>query len=184
MQELNIVEKILKIVPIKNLIFISIVSSSILLFAPEWLLMKIYLKDFKDCNGFVIGIVFLISLVFWINYLFSDYVMPKINDISLKRKYTNLLSNMKNTSEINIIANFLNVDNNTLYLSCYDGSVRVLRNSGIISPVSSENPVDISDPKIAYYMKPVVYDIIDENETLKEKFSDIFEELDNESIFV
>ena len=184
MKELNIVEKILNIVPIKNLIFISLVSSSILLFASDWLLEKIYLKDFKEINGFGIGITFLISSVYCICCFIFDFIIPIVDKVRLRKGCMDYLSTIRSKSEINIIANFLKVDNNTLYLSYHDGSVHVLRNKGIICPVSSSNTIDISNPKIAYFMQPIVFDIINDNDKLKKKFSVIYEELDNESPFI
>ena len=167
----KLIKELIDIFKIKNIIIFCFLASSILLFTPDQLLDKIYLVDFRNKYGFIIGIIFYLSIVIILVYLINDKISTKIDLFRYKQKINSFLHKLDDITAIAIISKFLKSKDNTLYLKMNTGSVARLRSVGIISPTNDTNAVyDITEPKIPFLMQPMVYDIIKKDEGLFNKF--------------
>lgn len=158
-----------------------LVACGVLLFMPDEIMKKLYLKSFLDKYGFYIGILFTLtfSLVIFtiLGHIFVKIKNKYLEWKSNKDKYK--LLNSLNDNEKFILFLFYQSDSNTLYLPPTLGTVAKLRSFGMITPTTTQFIVDMRDPKYPFLMQPWVYDCIDEN--YDKYFESILNELEEDN---
>ena len=150
-------------------------ATGLILFLPENILLKMYLINFKDKFGFVIGIVFLLSISILIVFILS-YIVNKIktkitNHKVKKRQIAYLLK--ADERKTNLIKEFIKNDTHTLSLPMNDGLILELEQFMVISTAGNTQLADFdfnNNVYIKYFLQPWVIDIIASNDELKKKF--------------
>jgi hypothetical protein len=150
-----------------------VVASGILLFLPENMIQKFYMTSFRDEYGFIIGIIFVVSISI-LSALLVRKIYTVINDkrtnkkvIEGQRKYLLKASNEK----VSLICEFLRQPTHTLTLPMNDGLVIELQNFYVISPAGQTHLVSMLNPEITYFLQPWVLERIDADEELRRKFN-------------
>lgn len=177
MEMLKTIPELLKL-PIRIIVSLCIASGFVLLL-PNNLIEKLYMLSFRENYGFIIGIVFILSLSITLCYLLF-YLSPKIwnkltykkNNEKIKRGQRKFIANLNNY-EIEIIKALINEPDNTLELPMNTGIVRKLENYFVISKAGTSFQVDLDYPVIPYFLQPWVFKYFDSKGNLiKEKLED------------
>lgn len=144
-------------------------AAGMMLFLPDTLISKIYLNEFRNEYGFVIGTTFIVSISILIigiiisiyNYFYQIHKNKKIKENS--EKVISSLDDYKKT-----IVYYLYIeDNHTNELPVNDGAVVFLENMMIIGKAASQYPIsDISNPMFPYLLQPWVIEKLQCNEEL------------------
>lgn len=177
MEGIKIIPELLKL-PIKIIVALCI-ACGIIILIPDNLANKLYMVNFRNDYGFILGIVFVITLSISLCY-FIFYIVPIIwKKIFSKRENEKIKKGMKkflndlNENELEIIKELIRQPDNTLLLPYNTGIVSKLSHYGVISPVSSTNYVDLLDPRIPYFLQPWVFNYFDDSgNLLREKVQD------------
>ena len=122
------VPKFLKIlnIPLKILLPSVCVFTGLILFLPEKVLNKLYLYEWKNENGFVLGLFFIISLtliLIYVLYFVIKFVRRKVNLIFRKRRSFKSLKEL-NGVELSIIAYVYSSPN---YTSVFDYNQPIIK---------------------------------------------------------
>lgn len=157
-----------------NILFAISFTTGLILFLPEDILSKMYLINFRNKFGFIIGILFFLSVSILIVFILS-YIIEKIkNKIKThkykKRRIEYLLRIDK--SKTNLIKEFIKNETHTLSLPMNNGSVLELEYLKIISTAGNTQLAnyDYDDVYLKYFLQPWVLDLIINNDELKKKF--------------
>jgi len=169
----NIVEFLKLPIQIITAVF---VATTLLLFIPDSLAQKIFVKNFRLEYGSYIGIIFVITLSLITCYLLF-YFIPKIWKKIIKKSDNKKIKvgqqkliNSLNKNELEIIKELIKQPDNTMELPMNRGIVQKLEYNFIISKAGSTFAVDITDPIIPYFLQPWVFDFFDDKGNLiKEK---------------
>lgn len=138
--------------PVKNLIPIASVTGTIL-FLPTEILNKLYLTNFKEQWGFIIGIIFLISTAISIQELIikgykkceNSYYKKKFKEIQPK-----ILKELS-LKEIIVVSLLNESPNGTVFFPITNGIIVKLENKKVISKTTLKCGVsDIVNPKFPY----------------------------------
>ena len=124
------------------IIYIICASSGSLLFLSDEILQKIYLFNIREEYGYIIGLIFIVSLISGVG-LILKYCYEKmkfIYDIYYKGKYT-ILS--LSTYEKAIFFKMYTSENYTLKLRLGDGAVVRLKDENIITVISGYYFTDV-----------------------------------------
>ena len=177
MENVKFLPELLKL-PIKVIVALCI-ASSIIILIPDNFADKLYITSFSNDYGFILGIVFVVTLSISLCY-FAFYIIPivwkkffyKKENEKVKKGKQKFLKNL-NEYELEIIKELIKQPDNTLLLPYNTGIVKKLTYFGVISPVSSENIIDLYNPRIPYFLQPWVFNYFDNNGNLiKEKVED------------
>lgn len=148
-------------------------SSGIVLFSPSSFLDKLYLLDYKDKYGSVLGIVFVVSVAILVVQLLI-IICKKISNYILDKKLLNAqIRFLKNIDEPKkeILIKLLQSPTHTAMLPMRNAYVIELTNINAITPAGSNHPVDnLCNPRINYFLQPWVYKLINEDQELSKKF--------------
>lgn len=153
---------------------VSIVAG-IIIFIPDKLAKKIYMLDFRNNYGFVISIIFLISISILIVLLFTNIckkIKNKIDNNKLKKGRTKYLLNVDKT-KAKLIKAFIKEETHTLKLNQNDGLTQELSYFGIISLAGSTQAVDFgydNEMYLYYFLQPWVINLINSNDELIKKY--------------
>lgn len=134
-------------------------SSGILLFLPNSFLERLYIIEFREDNGFMIGMIFvLMSSILIINLVFNT--MKVISDQRRNKEfYKNAKVKILSLSDYQkgIIYGLYEEENRTYLLPMYDGAVQELNHLFIIQKAASQiftfNP---NNPELPYFLQPWV----------------------------
>lgn len=177
MDALKTIPELLKL-PIKIIVALCIASGLILLL-PNNLIEKLYMLSFRENYGFIIGIVFIVSLSITVCYILF-YLVPKIwerltrksKNEKLKKGQRKFLSSLNN-NELEIIKLLIKEEDNTLKLPMNRGIVKKLEHYFVISPAGTNFAIDLEEPIIPYFLQPWVFEYFDKNgNIIKEKLED------------
>ena len=120
-------------------------ATGLILFLPEKILKKMYLINFKDKFGFIIGIVFLISIsilfIFLLTFVIKK-IKNKIDDRNVKKGRIKYLLNA-DKSKTNLIKEFIKDKTHTLSLPMNDGLILELQYFGIINAAGNTQLADM-----------------------------------------
>ena len=140
-------------------------STGLVLFLPEDIIEKVYLNEFKDKYGSILGIVFIVSLSILlfslIFFIFQYFFMKFSNKKFMKNAEDKLLS--LNRQERYVIREFFNTSDNTLNLPVNNGLTTKLEYYKIIGKAASTSIVsgyDSNDWRFPYLLQPWVYEVI------------------------
>ncbi|UOO45501.1 superinfection exclusion B family protein [Enterococcus casseliflavus] len=158
--------------PIKIMSALTLASGSLLLL-PSRFLKQLHLTTFINKYGFIIGLVFIISL----SILIITLVIQIFNFISEKRSirnfYKNAESRLRKLSpfEICIVLRLFENENYTSFLPINDGAVQKLENQLVISKTTNQYMVtNPNTAKFPYLLQPWVVEELIEKEDLLEFF--------------
>ncbi|MGD6831441.1 superinfection exclusion B family protein [Sutcliffiella halmapala] len=134
-------------------------ASGVLLFSPKSFLERLYIVDFRDENGFMIGLVFILMVsILIINLVFNS--MKVISDQKRNKEfYKNAKVKILGLSDYQkaIIYGLFEEENRTYPLPLFDGAVQELEHLYIIkkatTTVLTANP---NNPEIPYFLQPWV----------------------------
>jgi len=136
-------------------------ASGILLFSPETLLATMYMTEFRNSYGFIIGIVFIVSLsILIVNLIYTiakviSHTRAKKHFYATAEKRLRKLNNYQKT----IIFALSQEDNRTLPLPLHDGAVLELEQNKMIGKASSQYMVsDLNNALFPYLLHPWVSD--------------------------
>ncbi|NUJ08464.1 superinfection exclusion B family protein [Bacillus paranthracis] len=153
-------------------------ATGILLFSPDSFLKKLFMFSFREKNGFIIGIVFIVSLsILIINLIYKT--TKAIQSRNSKRKfYAEAESRLRklNTYQKFIIYSLYNEYNRTLPLPLHDGSVLELENKFMIGKATNQYMVaDLNNAEFPYLLQPWVSDELTNKPDLLSHFLSVYE---------
>lgn len=158
-----------------------VIASGILLFAPDIMIEKLYMVDFREKYGFIVAIVFLcslsISIVGMTTMVWTDYREKNLTKKALKNAKEQL--NQIDDYKAAIIYDLYKEDNHTDVLPLNDGAVRWLEQLMIIGKATSQYPVaDLQNPCFPYMLQPWVVSELDTNNELKIKYKEAYSRIE------
>lgn len=148
-------------------------ATGMMLFLPDTLISKIYLNEFRNEYGFIIGTTFIVSISILIigiiisiyNYFYQIHKNKKIKENS--EKVIKALDDYKKT----IVYLLYNEDNHTHELPLNDGAVVFLENMMVIGKATNQYFVDdITNPMFPYLLQPWVIEKLQNDEELLDSF--------------
>lgn len=148
------------------------VASGILLFLPDNVIQMLYMTEFREKYGFVIGIVFITSasiLVVLLIKLAYSGISKKYSLWKLKETQTKFLKKLDG-EKAGLVISFIQQPTHTMVLPMQDGLVIELQHYDVISPAGRTHLVSMPNPEITFFLQPWVLERIKENEELKTKF--------------
>lgn len=152
--------------------------SGTILFSPETLLKTIYMLDFRNKYGFIIGLVFIGSLsllIVNIIYQASQSIKKNRNERIFYAKAEERLKKLNNYQKSLIYMLFIQ-DNRTLPLPLHDGSVIELENKYMIGKAASQYFVqDLNNALFPFLLQPWVSDELSNKQNLLDEFRFAYE---------
>lgn len=153
-------------------------ASGILLFSPTSLLDKMFMLDFRDKYGFIIGIVFIVSIsILIVNLIYKT--AKSISNANAKRNfYANAEKRLQklNYYQKTILYALYQEDNYTLALPLHDGAVLELEQNYMIGKATSQYMVsDLNKALFPYLLQPWVSDELNNKPDLLSEFRAAFE---------
>lgn len=146
----SFIKEISKLLKAPYILFALLFASGLILFLPDNVIKKMYMFDFRDKFGFIIGIIFVLSLVFLI-LLSVKYIYDKYSNKKFTENVTKYLIEMNNNDKIEIIKQMLAEDDHTLELPTNNGIVIELQQLSIITPAGTYHCVDLNNPIIPFF---------------------------------
>ncbi len=163
--------------PVKIIVALTIATGGIL-FSPDLIAKKMYIMDFRDQHGFIIGIIFITSVSLLVIHL-SVFLYKLIENTILKFKFEKdskeILKNL-NTYQKSLVCLLYTRDNYTHDLPLYDGGVIFLENSLIITKAATEYLVNTNNPMFPFVLNPWVVKELQENQELLSSFKQAMRE--------
>jgi len=148
-------------------------ASGILLFSPEILLKKLFMMDFINKNGFILGIVFVVSIsILIVNIIFSCAKSFK-NAKARKQFYATAEKRLRKlTSYQKAIIYLLYIqDNRTFELPLNDGAIRELEQNKMVGKATTQYMVsDLINPVFPYLLQPWVANELSKKGELLDEF--------------
>lgn len=146
-------------------------TSGILLFLPDAIIAKLYMTDFRNNYGFVLGIVFVLSTAILTVLLISELYIGVKRKIDLKKliKVQTKFLKTIDGDKVLLIKEFLRMQSDNKMLPMQSRVVIELQQHNVISPAGQTHLVNMVDPKINYYLQPWVEQRIKEDEELRKK---------------
>lgn len=150
-------------------------ASGLILFLPEEALNALYMVNFRNDFGFILGPVFILSISI-LSIMLGAFIVKRIADkISWKRinRKTEAYLLSADSVKTTLIREFLADETHTLSLPMNDGLVIELNSLGIISMAGKTQvtgPRFDGQLKVRYFLQPRIISIIDNNPELKKKY--------------
>lgn len=153
-------------------------ASGILLFSPTALIERMYMLDFREKYGFIIGIVFIVS----VSILFVNFIYKTSTSISNAKSKKNFYATAeKRLQKLNnyqkaILYALYQQDNRTLPLPLHDGAVLELEQNMMVGKATSQYFVnDLNNASFPYLLQPWVVDELNNKSNLLSDFRRAFE---------
>lgn len=158
--------------PTKIIVALTI-ATGIILFIPDSILNKMYMMNFRTTYGFIIGLVFIISLS--ISLVYSIIVVYKFfSKKYYKHKFMkNAVSYLEKLTSYQkfIVFDLYQEDNFTEELPLHDGAIKILEHYMMIGKATTQYFVeDFNNALFPYMLQPWVVEKLNENIELKKKF--------------
>lgn len=153
-------------------------ASSILLFSPTFFLEKLFMLEFREQYGFIVGIVFLVSISILIVNLVYTISKSAMAAKSRRDFYTNAEKILKGLSDYQktIVYGLFQEDNHTAELPIHDGAVAALSQLQIIGRISGQYMVsDLNNAVIPYLLQPWVAQELQKKPELSLDFKNAFD---------
>lgn len=164
--------------PTKIMVAIAL-ATGIVLFLPGELISKMYMDEFRNEYGFIIGAAFIVSIsIFTVGIVISFYnCCNKIyTRKKTKRKMYKLLASLDDYKKTIVYALY-NKYNHTHELPLNDGAVVFLENMKVIGKATNHCCVDdITNPKFPYLLQPWVIEKLQSDKELLASFERAAEE--------
>lgn len=151
-------------IPLKILLPSLFIFSGFLLIASDSTLTKLFLKDFRDNNGFAFGLMFLISLsliVVYIIFFAGKPVIQKIKSIWMKNRLTKKIFELKDPERMFVFGLY----NHPLHAYLFpfnDPTVNMLRSKGYL--FTAQQTIDVltyGEFAITSSLQPIFIELID-----------------------
>ena len=149
--------------------------TGVILFAPESVIKQLYMVDFKKKYGFVISIVFLVSVAI-LTVLILTELQKKIKSYILNKKLRKvrlkLLLEADNV-KTRMIKAFIKEPTHTRTIPHNDGLTIELAFYEVISLAGNTQPADFglnNEICLRYFLQPWVISLINSDERLKNKY--------------
>ena len=117
------IKEISKLLKTPYILITFALASGLILFLPDDIINKMYMLDFRNKFGFVLGLTFWFSITLLIVTLgvkvYKRYEHKRLNK-KVQEGMKRFLLNMKNKAEIEVITQMLKEDDYTLELLCLD----------------------------------------------------------------
>ncbi|MED4016291.1 superinfection exclusion B family protein [Sutcliffiella cohnii] len=155
-------------------------ASGILLFSSTTILEKMFMIDFRDNYGFIIGIVFIVSLsILIVNLIYK--IAKSISDARAKKYFYETAEKRLlklNNYQKAIIYELYQQDNRTLPLPLHDGAVLELEQHIMIGKATTQYMVsDLNNASFPYLLHPWVVDELINKPGLLKNFNDAYNAL-------
>lgn len=171
---MNIDFKISEILTLPTTIMAALsLASGILLFSPTVLLEQLFMLEFREKNGFIIGIVFVLSISILIINLTYQTAQSIFNNKAKKKFYATAEDRLKilNNYQKAIIYILFIQDNRTANLPLHDGAVTELEQKYIIGKATTQYMVsDLNNASFPYLLQPWVSDELNSKSNLISDF--------------
>lgn len=158
--------------PISIMAAISL-ASGVLLFSPTSFLERLFMMEFREANGFIVGIVFLVSASILIVNLIIRLAKSGVEAKNRRNFYANaekILMKLSDYQKAIVYGMFLE-DNHTVNLPLHDGAVAGLSQKYIIGQVSGQYMVEsLNTAMIPYLLQPWVADELQDKPALSLDF--------------
>lgn len=161
-----------------NIMMAISLASGILLLSPISFLENLYMIDFREKNGFVIGIVFVISLsILIINLIYN--ILKGVSQFNKNRRFKE--ENLKKLNNLNdyqktIVYGLYKEDSHTSPIPLNDVAVRELELYSIIGKAATQYYIhDVNNPFFPYHLQPWVIDELNSNDEMLSDFKNAFE---------
>lgn len=159
--------------------------SGFILFSPETLLKTIFMFDFRNKHGFIIGIVLVGSfslLIVNLIYQASQSIKKNRNKKNFYAKAEERLRKLNNYQKA-IVYLLFSQDNRTLPLPLHDGAVLELENKMIIGKATNQYFVnDLNNASFPYLLQPWVSDELSNKHDLLSDFKSACETQYNKEV--
>ncbi|WP_409068408.1 superinfection exclusion B family protein [Clostridium sp. FAM 1755] len=144
-------------------------ASGVILFLPDSIINKLYMIDFRNRYGFVIGAVFIISTsILTIGVITKSYkfLNSKYSNKKVKRNSKKLLVSL-DTYKKTIVYMLYQEENNTHTLPLNDGAVVFLEHWMVIQKATTQYFTnDFRNPQFPYFLQPWVIDALKKDDKL------------------
>ena len=144
-------------------------GAGLILFLPDSLIQKLYLVTFRDSFGFIIGLVFIISIsIVGVTVLVAFYKMlsSKILFAKSKKSREKCLNGLDDYQKT-IVYSLMEEINHTDELPIHDGSVIWLEQNWIIGKAASQHFIsDPTNPTFPYMLQPWVVEYLNLHKVL------------------
>jgi len=153
-------------------------ASGILLFSSTTLLNQMFMLDFRDKYGFIIGIVFIVSVCILIVNLIYQTAKSISNAKAKRNFYANAEKRLRklNNYQKAILYALYQEDSRTLPLPLHDGAVLELEQNYMIGKATTQYMVsDLNNALFPYLLQPWVSDELNNKPNLMSEFRITFE---------
>ncbi|MCP1190823.1 superinfection exclusion B family protein [Priestia flexa] len=157
-------------------------ASGILLFSPTVIIEKMYMVDFRNKYGFIIGIVFIVSISILVVNLIYKISTSVSNAKAQKRFFATADKRLSNLNRYQkaILYVLYQQDNRTLPLPLHDGAVLELEQKMMIGKATSQYMVsDLNNAVFPYLLQPWVAEELNNKSNLLLEFRHAFEDQDD-----
>ncbi|MFS1518543.1 superinfection exclusion B family protein [Bacillus sp. SCS-151] len=157
-------------------------ASSMLLFSPTSFLKQLFMLEFRDKFGFIIGIVFVVSIsILIVNLIYKT--LKSIGHARTRKKfYAYAEDRLRKLTDYQkaIIYALYQEDNHTLKLPFNDGGVSVLVQNKMIGMTANNIMIDDDlNPVVSYLLQPWVGNELTDKPSLLSEFSLAFKRQHN-----
>lgn len=153
-------------------------ASGILLFSPTIFLEKLFMIEFINKNGFIIGIVFIVSIsILTINLIYSTFKSIR-GAKARKHFYATAEARLKKLTMYQkaIIYLLFIQDNRTFPLPMHDGAIRELEHNLMIGKATTQYMVsDLNNAEFPYLLQPWVSNELNNKHELLLDFEKAFD---------
>lgn len=148
-------------------------ASGLLLFLPDSIVTKIYMTEFRNNYGFIIGLIFITSfailfvtlLIFIYKYLHYKYLVKKFKATAHEKLQK--LDDLKKA----LIFDLYRIDNHTDELPLHDGAVNFLEQNMMIGKATNQYFVsDFNNACLPYTLQPWVIEELQNSSELHSSF--------------
>lgn len=136
-------------------------ASGIILFFPEIIIRKMYMFDYRESHGFIIGSIFILfTAILFINLLFN--IGKSFSNAKARKEFYEKAEERLNALtdyQKSIVYSLYRKDNRTMFLPLNDGAVSELNYKGVIGLVrGGDHIIDVRGPAVPYLLQPWVSD--------------------------
>lgn len=165
-----------------KIMFALALASGLVLFLPDSIVTKMYMVDFRNKYGFVIGLLFLISFSILVvtvfigiyKYFSHLYFMKKFRATAKER-----LQRLDNYQKAIVYGLYME-DNHTGELPLHDGAVKLLKQNIIITETTNQYAVsDLNNAVFPYMLHPWVIEELQKDSELLSIFNAAYKEMNN-----
>lgn len=169
-----------------KIMFALALASGLVLFLPDSIVTKMYMVDFRDKYGFVIGLLFLISFSILVVTFFVDvykyfshlYFMKKFKATAKER-----LQKLDNYQKAIVYGLYME-DNHTGELPLHDGAVKLLKQNIIITETTNQYAVsDLNNAVFPYMLQPWAIEELQKDSELLSLFQIAYNQIEDKYKF-